>query len=331
VTDAAPVIRDFESTLRRLAHDESPDPRLVYGLSGPASADVAVWAAIWPAIDPERRRWIALELLGTAQGSFEVDFEALFRRLLSDEDPATRAAAVDGLWEADDPRLIEPFVDLLTRDPDSAVRARAAAGLGTYVLLGELAKIGRDRVERAVTALVDAATDESEDLEVRRRATESAGYADRDDVRVLIEDAAEATEPELVAAALRAMGRSADDGWADAVLAQLESALAAVRFEAARAAGELSLEAAVPTLFVLAEEDEPEIQTEAVWALGEIGGRAARRALERLASGADDDLAEAIDDALATLALGESEVEWGALGPFDAGLDADDVEDERSE
>ena len=51
-----------------------------------------------------------------------------------------------------------------------------------------------------------------------------------------------------------------------------------------------------------------------IWALGEIGGTPARRALDRLLADADeDDVTEAIEDALACAALSDEEMPWGRL------------------
>jgi HEAT repeat protein len=92
------------------------------------------------------------------------------------------------------------------------------------------------------------------------------------------------------------------------VIEELESEDRELRFEAARAAGELSLEEAVPLLTEIAYEDDVEIRDAAIWSLGEIGGREAMRVLNVLAEEAqesdDDDLLGAVEDALAAASLG---------------------------
>jgi len=307
--------RGFERALRRLADPETGrDPRLIRLLSAPTPNDLACWCRLWPAIDPDQRRWIARCLLETAEVTFEVDFEALFVRLLHDEDPEIRIAAIDGLWEVEEPLLIDTFVDLLRRDGDARVRAHAAAALGTYVRLGELGEIGGRQAGFALDVLVEAATDDSEEVDVRRRATESAGFGDRPEVRVLIRDALASHERPLRAGALRAMGRSADASWGPSVLERLDDRSPELRFEAVRAAGELLLANAVPMLLTLAEGDNREIQLEAIWALGEIGNAPARRALERVAAWAvEEDLAAALEEAMVMAALSDGEITWPAL------------------
>lgn len=315
--ESFPPAGNFESALKQLADPKrTPDTRLVLLLSGPSSVEVGFWQQTWVALDLDRRRWIAQCLLETAEASFEVDFRSLFVSLLDDGDCQVRAMAIDGLSETEDARLVDRFAALVQHDPFPEVRARAAAGLGQYVLLAELGEIDGENVTRAVTALVTAANDESEDVEVRRRATESAGYADRTDVHALIQDGIDSSEHALRVGAMLAMGRSADSRWGPIVIQGLTDPHPELRLEAARAAGELTLSEAVPALFTIAQEDSRETMLEAVWALGEIGGRAAERALERIAAQLDDDAetATAVDDALAMAALGEGEVDWLALG-----------------
>jgi HEAT repeat protein len=313
----SPEERDFGAALDALA-DEGQDPQAhwVAHLSGPTRDELARWQSVWPEISPERRQWIASTMLERAEMSFEVDFRPLFVSLLDDPDEAVRATAVDGLWEAEDVGVMDRYVALLRDDWAEDVRARAAAALGSYVLRAELDEIEPARVRGALRALLDAAADESEAVEVRRRATESAGYADTGAVHRVIEDAADAPERTLRAGALRAMGRSADRRWAPLVLRALEDRDPEIRFEAARAAGELALQDAVAALWGLAEQDEQEIQLEAIWSLGEIGGRDATRALERLAQGCDEPLVEAVEDALATAALSEGDLDWANFEPL---------------
>jgi HEAT repeat protein len=285
-------------------------------LSAPSAHELETWEEHWPAIDDERRRWIAGCLKDTAEASFEVEYKGLFAVLLDDPDPEIRAVAIDGLWEARDAQLAARFTEFLATDPDERVRARAAAALGRYVLAGELDELSPDVSRRAVVVLVDAAADEGEDIEVRRRATESAGFADDPEVRRIIHDGLESGHESLRAGALRAIGNSADESWEPVVIAGLVDPLRQLRFEAARAAGELVLSGAVEGLIALAEGEDREVQHEAVWALGEIGGRAAGRALERLAArSTDPDLLGAVEDALAMVALDEGAIQFPQLEP----------------
>jgi HEAT repeat protein len=308
-----PELPDFESALTELADAATTaQPALMAALSDPRAEDVTSFARIWPTIDPARRRWIAERLLETAEASFQVDYDRLFAHLLDDEDPIIRGTALDGLWEDDDPRLVARFLPMLRSDPDERVRARAATALGEFVYRGELDALDSEVTEQLIAALTDTARDDAEDIDVRRRATEAVGYADRPEVHALIEAHFNAVEQPLRAGAVCAMGRSVDERWSDLIEASLEDPDPELRYEAALAAGKVTLPDTVAKLFELADADEREIQLAAIWSLGEIGGARARRALDRLAQSApDDDYAEAVDDALGMVALSEGDLPWG--------------------
>jgi HEAT repeat protein len=95
----------------------------------------------------------------------------------------------------------------------------------------------------------------------------------------------------MKAAALYAMGRSLDPGWVDTIVYELESDDAELRYEAARAAGEVGDHRVVLGLIDL-------VRQAAIVSLGKIGGTAAVQALRRLAKVANPIDAEAIEEAL---------------------------------
>ncbi len=71
-----------------------------------------------------------------------------------------------------------------------------------------------------------------------------------------------------------------------------------MRFEAARASGELEYKVAVPRLIELLEDVDREVQSAAITSLGQIGGKNAREALIALIEGDDEIAREVAQDAL---------------------------------
>jgi HEAT repeat protein len=99
--------------------------------------------------------------------------------------------------------------------------------------------------------------------------------------------------------AVFAMGRSADSVWREIVTAELDSPNPEMRYEAARACGELEASAALSALIDLIETDpDPEVQRMAIWALGRIGGKEARRVLEACCESEDEAFRQAAKEAL---------------------------------
>jgi len=294
------MLSNFEELLQQIGDAEN---RLsissLYGLSGMDRDRMLLFQKAWPSMAVERRRQIINFLVEIAEASFEVDFGLVFRFCLDDEDEKVRAAAIEGLWEDCDTALINPLISLLRDDPSISVRAGAATSLGRYVLLGELDKIKAQRLARVREALLETIRSPAEDLEVRRRAVEAIAYSSEEGVRDIIEAAYYDEEDERMrTSAVFAMGRSADLYWSDLVINELESARPEMRYEAARASGELELEAAIPFLANLLNDPDREVLEATIWALGQIGGNEARRILYACYEDGDEFLCAAVEEAL---------------------------------
>jgi len=300
---------EYEQVFAHIGNTSEPlNTRYLYSLSGITREALARFQQMWPGVEVSRRRLLISNLVELAELSFEVNFDPIFLVAMGDEDSEVRASAVDGLWEYEDQALIGPLVHLLRVDAVPRVRAAAAMALGRFVLLGELEKIDRAPAMLAEEALLETLRDAEEDLEVRRRAVEAIAYSGEAGVRDIIEAAYYDEDEKMQASALFAMGRSADAYWRKLLIKELDSPNPELRFEAARACGELEAQLAVAQLIRMSIDDpDREVQQAAVWALGRIGGRAAREALETLYESDDEVLSQAAADALDEIdLLGES-------------------------
>ena len=128
------------------------------------------------------------------------------------------------------------------------------------------------------------------------------------DVQREIERAYASDEQLLRESALVAMGRSMLPRWLPTIGAALANASPALRYEAARAAGEMAedAQALVPRLAQLIDDDDSEVALAAIWALGQIGGEAARRSLQKARKSSDETRSQAVAEALEELSLGDS-------------------------
>jgi len=277
---------------------EMPATASLYPLSSLEVEGVARLREMWPRLPIELRRQLVTRLVELTEADFEVDFGAVFRLGLEDEDAEVRTAAVEGLWEDEDVRLIPLLATCLREDEANTVRAAAATSLGRFILLGELEKIRPDPQAMAYEALLATCKDTEGHVEVRRRALESLAYVSNETVAELIRKAYAETEEKVHISAVFAMGRNADTRWARQVRQELFSPNPELRYEAARACGELQLPEAVPELEELADDADPEVQEAALWALGQIGGDQARQILERYCCARDDATRTAAEAAL---------------------------------
>ncbi|HPD41870.1 MAG TPA: HEAT repeat domain-containing protein, partial [Anaerolineae bacterium] len=169
------------------------------------------------------------------------------------------------------------------------------------VLLGETRKLPPQSFRQLCQVLSLIHQNPLENLEVRRRALESLAYAGVAELPTLIQAAYRHPAEAMQISAVFAMGRSADLRWREMVMRQLHHPSPAMRYEAARACGELATRDAVPELVELADDVDLEVQEAALWALGQIGGDLARLTLERYLEAESETLRFAADEALQEL------------------------------
>jgi len=289
----------LDALLKNLSNGDGPlSVARLYGLSDLEKAELDRVRTAWPSIPPDRRAAAMRHLVEISEANYEVDFGSIFRLGLTDSEPGVRAAAIDGLWEENDVKLVPTLIDLMQNDDAEDVRVAAAISLGHFVLAGELEEIPAAKLEQAVESLREVIEDESETLDVRRRAVESIGYSGADGVSDLIRDAYDDPDETMRMSAVFAMGRSADRSWSDIVLDEIDAINPEMRFEAARASGELQDPDAVPALARLLEDPDDQVREAAVWSLGQIGGNEPRRLLTAILEDEDSDLYEAAEAAL---------------------------------
>lgn len=285
---------------------------IVDGLSGIDEAHLSRIDPVWKGLPPGQRRRIMRRLTETSEVDFGQDYSVFARYVLDDTDAPVRIAALEALWDDESVSTMEQVIQMAQHDPAIDVRAAASSALGHYILLGELDDLPLDEAERAKTVVYDIFNNPDEDVDVRRRALEAFSNSSDDRVSPAITIAYRHEDRRFQISAVFAMGKSCDERWSDTVLTELETDEPAMQYEAARSAGELEIEEAIPHLKALAFGDDVDIRDVAIWSLGEIGGKEATRALELLTKEAkarrDDDLIEAIEDAIAVARLGNDDM-----------------------
>lgn len=323
--------KSFEVVLGELFQAEHLPIAELYRLSDLPAAEWAAFVAGWTAVPDERRRAIVRHLADISEDNFIVNFAPIFIHSFADSHPEVRIAALDGLWDATDLKLIPRITELMQHDPAEEVRAAAAGALGHYVLLAEWGQLP----ERILPGLIDtllAEYDKEETAEsVQRVLLEALGAADHPRVSKLIEVAYEQGDPLKQISAVFAMGNSADRRWTVTVLGEMESPYEDMRAEAARAAGTIGSSDFVPQLADLAYDEDLGVRLAAVTSLGQIGGDDVQRILANML---DDPEVEEIDELFEVVeeALEEATMMAGAFDfvdfPFDDEEDAEEFADD---
>ncbi len=304
------MMTGFEQVLRDIADTEAPiTAAIIYSLSHLRGDNLASLRERWPSFPVERRRLIMKRVAETSEMAFDLDFDALCKIGLEDDDDEVRVAAIDGLWDNSEMDFFHKLVGMVLDDPSVSVRAMAATALGRFLYMAEMDEFPAEPAREAQDILLELYRRDDESLEVRRRALEAISNTSREEVAGMIEEAYNSGERLMKVSAVFAMGRSCDRGrWSQIVLHEMGSRDPEIRFEAVRAAGELSIEDAVPLLKELSDSADREIKEAAIWALGEIGGGDVIELLQSLSHAAesseDYELQEVIEEALQMAMLG---------------------------
>lgn len=204
----------FDQILNKLEDEtKSFQGHFLYRLSDLEPEELGQLRRLWLQLSAQRRLNLLGDLESLAEADTVMDFDVIHRLALGDVEPEIRTIALRSLWQSDQVDLVPIFIQILTNDRNSEVRAQAAAALGRFVYLGELGKVSAETLEKIETILLEQIRSDTDPL-IQRRALESLGYSSRPEVAELIEEAYESGEEDWAASALVAMGRSADDRWA---------------------------------------------------------------------------------------------------------------------
>jgi HEAT repeat protein len=244
----------------------------------------------WPSVPVERKISLLSDLETFMEADSLLSFDEVAKFALDDEDPHVRSRAISLLWESDDSRFVEKLSEMLDHDPSELVQISAAAGLGRFVLMGELDEIPEKSFERALSSLRNKEL-KTPHKEIQQEILKSLAYTGSREINSQIQRAYEDPDPTWQLAAIIAMGRTADERWEMAVLDAMNSSIIAIQNEAVKAAGEIELESARLPLLEMLESGiaDFELRLHVIWALAHIGGEDVKEALNNLLEEADDD------------------------------------------
>jgi len=295
-----------EQTIAKLVNPEKQlSDSWLTDLSSLNSADLKRLEQAWPTIELKRRRQIIYRLVELAEDNFELDFDNILKNCLDDEDAEVRSKAIKGLWENEEPSLINTLLNLFEHDSSEAVQAAAASALGRFAMLAEHQKLRRSYRAKIYQALLATIKDNSRSPEVKRRALEAIAPMDSTEVGRAISEAYHSGHPKLKVSAIYAMGKNCNPAWLPLLFKELDSPEAEIRYEAATACGEIGEEEAVPHLIKLIDDRDIEVQLAAIRALGRIGGTEAKNCLEQCLDDDNEAIEQAAEQALYELNEGE--------------------------
>jgi HEAT repeat protein len=296
---------DFQRALSSVAEEGPLSTAELDALSLLEGADLGAFEEVWRGLSAAARARLIGVLRGAAEKRLRLDFSALNRLALEDEDERVRLAGVECALEDRGLALLGRLIDLVRSDPSQKVRRAAAEDLSRFALLGELDDLDAATTRAIRERLLEVVHAEDEDPSVRSSALAALGYFSDEG---MMEELAQAfTNPVLRSGAVRGMGRSADPRWTDRLMPVLGSEDPQMREEAARALGEIEDERAVGPLVELVDDQVPIVRLAAIGALGAIGGDEAREALLYALEDPDTGIREAAERAISDLEERENE------------------------
>ena len=272
----------LEKSLELIKDESTPlNHSVLYDLCNLTPPEVETFSLVWNSVSAPRRLSVMEKLGDLTQDSAGLDFSALFRRCLNDEDQEVRKRAIEGLWDYEDRLLIPILSVLIKNDSSPTVRAAAALALGKFAMLAQEGKLLKKDGARTRECLIEVLQNTKEDLEVRRRALEAVAVFNTNRVQEFINWAYDSDNLDLKCSSLYAMGKTGEPSWLNFLFKELKNSSPPLRFEAATACAEMEEEEAILHLIPLTQDEDLQVQLSAVRSIGTIGGPLAKKALRR--------------------------------------------------
>ncbi|MDP6823872.1 MAG: HEAT repeat domain-containing protein [Dehalococcoidia bacterium] len=271
------------------------------GIDRAEARELTEYLEFW---NPEQVRNLHARLTSLVESDLQMEFDSIFLQGLDSDDAVTRSLSVTGLGESTHPSLLRHLVRMLRNDDSEDVRIAAALGLSRMATLAHEDKMPSRQAVELQAMLTECFNDELESSDVRRRALEALAIFQGEAIEAYIEIGYEEGEDDeeegnnMRQSAIHAMGRNCNPKWTEIIVEELDSADAACRFEAAIALGQIGSEEHLGHLLELMDDEDIEVQTAAVRAMGFIGGTQAQRTLRNLLTSAEPAVVEAAEESL---------------------------------
>jgi hypothetical protein len=295
-----------EEIVKALSSLRMPLPRpILAGLSEVDDAAMERITPVWRSLGSAIRVMVLNALTEYSELNHDVDYRRFGGIVIEDSDPDVRVAAIRLQWENESPEHMATLINLAMDDPSEKVRIEAINELGRYSLLMELGNLNARQGDELKSGLVGV-TNHSSPF-IRAAAIAALAYAREIDIDTQVRELYANPSVTIQVAVMTAMGRTCDPKWETEVIQGLKSDEADISYAAARAAGEIGLVRVVGELRDFLGSGDSELVDIALWALSEIATVEAIACIEEylhsIADEEDQDLVEAVEDALSSATM----------------------------
>ena len=235
----------LEEFLESLTDSELTDSDFVE-LSDLSPEELGSFARTWFTLPLESQREILGTLVQLAEENTDLDFSAVFKMCLKEDDEEVLEKAMEGLWEHEDRSVIPGLIRVLKSDRSARVRAAAAVALSKFPILAQEGKLLARDGESVRQSLMEVLEDPEQHMDVRRRSLEAVAPFNTSDIHKFVSWAYDSPDLKLKSSSIFAMGRTGEPRWLPLLFKELQNREPSIRYETAFACGELGEEEAVP-------------------------------------------------------------------------------------
>ena len=294
------ILSELRENNRELTYKE------IQSFSDLSEENLAQFRQTWNLLSNKRKEMFFELLLVEFMSNTLMDFSEIALIGLNDEDPIIRRGSLKLLMDNRKSYFLDQLISISKQDPDTEVRLDAISTLGYFLMDMETAERGKNKAKKVLKALESLM--ESPDKLTRLRVMEALAYVDHPAIIPLVYASLTSNIDTEIASGLRAVQNSLNQRWAANVIENLDHPNPDVQYEAIKAVGELQLKRARNRILrLLAQFDQldDDILDATILTASQLGGNQVKEMIEMIEEIFEDeeDMAELFEEAKSNLEL----------------------------
>ncbi|HOP02177.1 MAG TPA: HEAT repeat domain-containing protein [Flexilinea sp.] len=294
------ILSELRENNRELTYKE------IQSFSDLSEENLAQFRQTWNLLSNKRKEMFFELLLVEFMSNTLMDFSEIALIGLNDEDPIIRRGSLKLLMDNRKSYFLDRLISISKQDPDTEVRLDAISTLGYFLMDTDTAERGKNKAEKVLKALESLM--ESTDKMTRLRVMEALAYVDHPSIIPLVYASLTSDIDAEIASGLRAVQNSLNRRWAANVIENLDHPNPDVQYEAIKAVGELQLKRArnrILSLLARFDQLDDDILDATILTASQLGGNQVKEMIEMIEEIFEDeeDMAELFEEAKSNLEL----------------------------
>ena len=294
------ILSELRENNRELTYKE------IQSFSDLSEENLAQFRQTWNLLSNKRKEMFFELLLVEFMSNTLMDFSEIALIGLNDEDPIIRRGSLKLLMDNRKSYFLDRLISISKQDPDTEVRLDAISTLGYFLMDTDMAERGKNKAEKVLKTLESLM--ESPDKMTRLRVMEALAYVDHPSIIPLVYASLTSDIDTEIASGLRAVQNSLNRRWAANVIENLDHPNPDVQYEAIKAVGELQLKRArnrILSLLARFDQLDDDILDATILTASQLGGNQVKEMIEMIEEIFEDeeDMAELFEEAKSNLEL----------------------------